>query len=123
VAIHIGSEIRKRLKTSGIPITRFAKRVGCSAKTVHAIFKRPSIDTMLLKKCSEVLAYDFFKLYTDELVAKRPSTGSDQVAEPAAEYGSRSKNDNVEIIIRPGQDKDLLQLMLRVIEQQSKKRG
>jgi hypothetical protein len=34
---------------------------------VYTIFKRQSIDTALLQKISEVLNFDFFKLYSDAI--------------------------------------------------------
>ncbi len=34
---------------------------------MYTIFKRQSIDTALLQKISEVLNFDFFKLYSDAI--------------------------------------------------------
>jgi hypothetical protein len=117
VAIHVGQEIRKRLKESGLPVTKLAKVIGCSAKTVHAIFKRPSIDTMLLKKCSEVLGFDFFALYSEDLRIKASKrTGPYVVAEPQAKYGLREPGVDLEIVIRPGQNKEMFDRLLRAIE-------
>ncbi|QQR85100.1 MAG: hypothetical protein IPJ76_10765 [Flavobacteriales bacterium] len=120
MAVHIGTELRKRLVVSGIPVTRFAKRIGTSAKTVHALFKRPSMDTMLLKKCSEVLNFDFFRLYSDELRPKLRD--GEAVSEPAARYGKRAAMDELEIIIRPGQNQELLQSLIKAMEKKDKGR-
>lgn len=109
------------MKLSGVPITRFAKRIGCSAKTVHAIFKRPSIDTMLLKKCSEVLRFDFFSLYTEDLRVKGSRSSTHVVHEPAAPYARREGGDGLEIIIRPGQNKELIERVLRAIDPKNAK--
>jgi hypothetical protein len=111
VAIHVGQEIRKRLKESGLPVTKLAKVI------VHAIFKRPSIDTMLLKKCSEVLGFDFFALYSEDLRIKASKrTGPYVVAEPQAKYGLREPGVDLEIVIRPGQNKEMFDRLLRAIE-------
>jgi hypothetical protein len=119
VAVHIGKELRIRLKASGLPVTTLAKRIGCSAKTVHAIFKRPSMDTMLLKKCCEVLDFDFFALYSGDLQLKG-STPS-MVAEPVAPYGKRRTADGLEIVIRSsGGNTQLLERMLKAMEHDGK---
>lgn len=116
VAVHIGQEIRKRVKERGVAITHFAERVGCTPKTVHALFKRPSIDTMLLRKCSEELGFDFFSLYSQDL-RFRGSDGISRVEEPVAKYAARSSGGDVEIVIRPGTDKEMLERVLKAIEQ------
>jgi hypothetical protein len=116
VATHIGQEIRKRVKERGVAITMFAQRIGCTPKTVHALFKRPSIDTMLLKRCSEELAFDFFSLYSEEL--RLPGNqGPSRTAEPPAKYAARSGNSELEIVIRPGGDKEMLDRVLKAIDQ------
>lgn len=116
VAIHIGQEIRKRVKERGVAITHFAQQVGCTPKTVHALFKRPSIDTILLKRCSEELGFDFFGLYSQDL-RLHASKGPSRVEEPAAKYAARPVGGELEIVIRPGGDKDMLERVLKAIEQ------
>lgn len=115
VAVHIGQEIRKRVKERGVAITHFAERVGCTPKTVHALFKRPSIDTMLLRKCSEELGFDFFSLYSQDLRFRKTESGT-RVEEPAAKYAARSFSGDVEIVIRPGGDREMLERVLKAIE-------
>ena len=116
VAVHIGEEIRKRVKDRGMAVTQFAQRVGCTPKTVHALFKRPSIDTMLLKKCSEELGFDFFALYSQDLrLSGGPSIS--RVEEPAAKYAAKQSGSELEIVIRPGRDKEMLERVLKAIEQ------
>jgi hypothetical protein len=97
-------------------ITKFAERVGSTPKTIHALFKRPSIDTMLLKKCSEELDFDFFSLYSNDLrLSKATKTG-----EPTAKY-ARQATDNaeVEIVIRPGGNKEILEQVLKIMKKGS----
>lgn len=121
MAIHIGEELRKRLKASGVPVTRFAKRIGCSAKTVHALFKRPSMDTMLLKRCSEELAYDFFALYSEDLRTRGTPRSMASVSEPGARYSLKGQGDEVEIVIRSGKNKELVERVLKALEGRSTK--
>lgn len=113
VAVHIGEEIRKRVKERGVSITHFAQRIGCTPKTVHALFKRPSIDTMLLRKCSEELTFDFFALYSQDLRLRGTTS---RVEEPSAKYASRQGGNELEIVIRPGGDKEMLERVLRAID-------
>lgn len=116
VAVHIGSEIERRLEDSGIPVTTFAKKVGRSPQNLYKVFKRPSCDTMLLRKCSEVLHFDFFRLYSHDL-----SIGSSMsmAAEPAAVY-QRKAPETVEITIkRTGDNGDeLIDRIVKAVEQQ-----
>ena len=103
------------MKERGVTVTQFAQRVGCTPKTVHALFKRPSIDTMLLRRCSEELGFDFFALYSQVLRLTNASPGT-RVEEPAAKYAARQEASGLEIVIRPGTDKDMLERVLRAIE-------
>lgn len=43
------------------------KKINTTKQNVYTIFKRQSIDTALLQKISEVLNFDFFKLYSDAI--------------------------------------------------------
>jgi transcriptional regulator with XRE-family HTH domain len=67
VVVHIGKELEERFKISGMTVKSFASRIGRSPKNIYELFERPSIDTQILKKASEALHYNFFKLYCDDL--------------------------------------------------------
>lgn len=95
VAVHIGKELKKRVAASGIPVTTFSKKVGRTPQNLYQIFKSPSTDTLLLRKCSEVLNFDFFKLYSVDLGFDRELS---MASEPAAPYGKPETT--VEITIR-----------------------
>ena len=58
----------------------FAERIGTSPRNLYNIFSRDSIDTALLVKISEVLRYDFFKLFQQ-----------DTVQEPEESYNRKEK--------------------------------
>lgn len=58
----------------------FADRIGRSPKNIYELFERPSIDTQILRKASDALHYNFFKLYCEEVDRELG------VAEPPAEY-------------------------------------
>jgi len=58
---HVGQQIKAVVELKGITVTEFAKRINKSRENVYSIFNRKTIDTGLLSKISEVLAFDFFK--------------------------------------------------------------
>lgn len=65
--IHIGSIIKKVFDEQGISASWFAKQLYCDRTNIYSIFKRESIDTMLLSKISEILKHDFFKYYSEDI--------------------------------------------------------
>jgi transcriptional regulator with XRE-family HTH domain len=99
MAMHIGEEMRIRVKERGMSVVTFAARIGRSPQNVHKLFKQQSIDTQLLRKASEALDYNFFHLLGEDLDKKmKPS----QVQEPAAKYVKRPPT----VIIVNGDDMD-----------------
>lgn len=82
--LEIGNLIKQVLKEKHITISEFARKINKERANVYNIFKRSSIDTVLLSKISEVLEYDFFQHYTvNESVNKgnEPSISSGQNVE------------------------------------------
>jgi hypothetical protein len=71
--IHVGREIEKVLRDSGLKKAEFARRINTSPRNVYSIFKREEIKTDLLKIISEVLNYNFFSLYVNSVEYKEPS--------------------------------------------------
>ena len=66
----IGQVIEKEVRKQGWKIEKFAKAIGCERNNVYNIFKRSSIDILLLAKISAVLNHNFFEdlVYKPELV-------------------------------------------------------
>lgn len=73
--IHIGNLIRDELRRQGHNNEWLADRIGVCPRTLQRIYNRPSIDTQLLLRISQVLGTDLFKPYTDFI-----STMTDVVA-------------------------------------------
>jgi hypothetical protein len=88
--LHIGKEIERRYKESGIKLSEFARRLNTSPRNVYAIFDRSDIKTDLLQKIGEVLNFNFLSLY---------HTMPGQVKEPNTQYGLKSTSDTVSIIV------------------------
>ena len=59
--IHIGERIKEVFEQRGMGITQFAKMLEFQRPNIYDIFKRKSIDIDLLRKISEILAYDFIE--------------------------------------------------------------
>lgn len=54
------------MRERGMRTADFAEAIHCSRPNVHSIFQRKSIDIQQLITISEVLEYDFLKLYYEE---------------------------------------------------------
>ena len=66
--IHIGKKIREVLSQKAISIVEFADKINKTRTVVYDIFKRDSIDSLLLSKISRVLEHDFFTYYNPERI-------------------------------------------------------
>ena len=61
--MHIGKIIKQAVKTSGMTVTDFSKKINYSRRNIYSIFEKESIDTSLLTKIGQVLGHDFFSHY------------------------------------------------------------
>jgi hypothetical protein len=61
--IHVGKEIEKVLRKSGMKTKDFAKEINTTPRNVYSICARKEVKTDLLKIISKVLNYNFFSLY------------------------------------------------------------
>jgi predicted transcriptional regulator len=66
--IHIGDIISKILEIKRINKKDFGQSIDASIFEIKNILKGKSMDTNLLLKCSKVLRYDFFRLYSSHLM-------------------------------------------------------
>lgn len=64
--IHIGRLIGERIKEVGMTKAEFGRRINTSRQNVNTLLRKESLDTLVLRKISQVLNYDFFRLYLDE---------------------------------------------------------
>ncbi len=69
--VEIGSAIKDRLQASRHSVVWLATQLECSRTNVYKIFGKKSIGTEELFKISEVLKYDFFKIYSNKLDYKK----------------------------------------------------
>lgn len=61
--IHVGKEIEKVLRKSGMKTKDFARKINTTPRNVYSICARKEVKTDLLKIISKVLDYNFFRLY------------------------------------------------------------
>lgn len=61
--VHIGKKIKEVLFQRPLSIVEFADKINKTRTVVYDIFKRNSIDSLLLSKISKVLDHDFFMYY------------------------------------------------------------
>lgn len=65
--MHIGNRIEQVFREQGRSPSWFAQRLNMVRVNVYDIFRRPSVDTELLRRISVLLDYDFFADLSSEL--------------------------------------------------------
>lgn len=65
--IFIGKLIEEELRNQDRSVVWLADKLNCNRTNVYKIFRRPSIDTELLLRISNILKRNFFDNYTDRL--------------------------------------------------------
>jgi transcriptional regulator with XRE-family HTH domain len=68
---NIGAVIKMRVATIGMSKAELARRLNMSPANVHKIFKRRSVDAMLLRELSNVLDYNFFQHFEPAVTSPR----------------------------------------------------
>lgn len=83
--VHIGKEIRKRIRSFGISNAEFARRMNRTPQAIQWWLEKETIDTGILEQISDVLDFNFFLLYLhqDDIV---------KVQEESPVYQSAKKN-------------------------------
>ena len=66
--IHLGQLIKQKVEEDSIDINRICKLLKCSTHEVYKMYESESLDTLLLLSWSKLLAYDFFRIYTQHLI-------------------------------------------------------
>ena len=63
MGVHIGEKIKQRAKQLRVGPTELGKLINTSKQNVTGIYKRKSIDSVLLRSISKALNFDFFQYY------------------------------------------------------------
>lgn len=70
--IHIGELIQKRVQETGFSSDRLLNFLQCSHHELTEMYKSKSLDAELILKWSKLLAYDFFRIYSQHLILYSP---------------------------------------------------
>ncbi|MDY2975195.1 MAG: hypothetical protein SOR67_05565, partial [Alloprevotella sp.] len=58
--IHLGKLVQEELRQQERTVVWFAKKLNCDRTNIYDIFRRSDMDTLLLRRISKILHYDFF---------------------------------------------------------------
>ena len=72
--IHIGSLINQKVTESKIEIPRICNFLKCTEKEIKEMYESKSLDTEILLRWSKMLEYDFFRIYSQNLILYAPSS-------------------------------------------------
>ncbi|CAI8815725.1 transposase [Chryseobacterium sp. IT-36CA2] len=75
--IHTGELIQKRVEETGFSSDRIMNFMQCSHEELRQMYKSKSLDAETLLKWSKLLAYDFFRIYSQHLVLYSPPSSSE----------------------------------------------
>lgn len=70
--IHIGKYIKKVVDEKEISLERICNFLNKDEEFVEALFESKSADTDILLRCSKLLEYDFFRIYSSHLILYAP---------------------------------------------------
>lgn len=73
-SLHIGKLIKEELERQERTVSWFARKLYCDRSNIYKIFKRPTIDTELLLRISNILQHDFFGDYRERFNANTTPT-------------------------------------------------
>ncbi|MCW3160828.1 transposase [Chryseobacterium oryctis] len=76
--IHIGEMMEKRVAESGIEISRICNFLKCTEDDLKKMYGAHSIDTETLLRCSKLLEYDFFRIYSQHLILYAPPSAEER---------------------------------------------
>lgn len=64
---HVGNLIEHTLHCQGRTVTWFAHQMCCTRANIYKMFRKESIDMYQLWKISEILHFDFFLFFSNEI--------------------------------------------------------
>ena len=65
--IHIGNIIHEQLRKDQRSVGWLAREIPCTRNHLYKVFRRPSLDTDLLLRISQVMNFNFFQYYVAEV--------------------------------------------------------
>ncbi|MGM9693378.1 MAG: XRE family transcriptional regulator [Alloprevotella sp.] len=58
--VHLGKLVQEELRQQERTVVWFSKKLNCDRTNIYDIFRRSDMDTLLLRRISKILHYDFF---------------------------------------------------------------
>lgn len=111
MAVHIGKEVEARFKASGMTKSAFADRLGCVYQSLDRMFATPSWDSQRIKKASEALGFNFFRLLCEEYDNDHGGPKPTIAEERIRTYRSKSQGVDITIHVDPDDDERMQKLI------------
>ncbi|BEV06065.1 MULTISPECIES: transposase [Chryseobacterium] len=83
--IHIGQFIKERANELEVSKERMCSFLKKDEEAIDKIFESASVETDLLLRCSKLLEYDFFRIYSSHLILYAPPSAVDKVKNPKSD--------------------------------------
>lgn len=83
--IHIGKFIKERVNELELSLERVCSFLKKDEEAVEKMFESKSLDTDLLLRCSKLLEYDFFRIYSSHLILYSPPSAVDKSKNPKSD--------------------------------------
>jgi DNA invertase Pin-like site-specific DNA recombinase len=68
--VHIGQLIEAKMKADGRSAQWLARQLSCAVSNIYKIYEKPSIDSDLLWRLTQLLQEDFFAYYSNAFKKK-----------------------------------------------------
>ncbi len=79
MSIFIGDEIKKKVKERKMTVARLSRELGCHRTNIYRIFDSASVDSDVLFRLSIILKFNFFDLYSNQIIQKIDADTSEQM--------------------------------------------
>ena len=67
IEVHIGKLIKQQMDEQGRRAVWLAKQLNCDRSNIYKIYRCKTIDASRLLKISQILQYDFFQHYSQQI--------------------------------------------------------
>lgn len=111
--INIGLLIHQKVEESKIEISRICNFLKCTEEEVDNLYLSKSVDSEILLRCSKLLKYDFFRIYTQHLLLYAP---------PSKDFHKTMENKKTEMpqFRKNIYTKEVIDFILEIIEKGEK---
>ncbi|SFT75442.1 hypothetical protein SAMN05421857_3046 [Chryseobacterium formosense] len=90
--IHIGEMIEKRVQETNIDVNRICSFLKCTENEIQQMYTSKSIDSYTLLRCSKLLKYDFFRIYSQHILLFTSSSRKEKNTNEKSSFPEFRKN-------------------------------